>query len=90
MNTVADLLIERGVLVKRPIVFHWARKFGPEVAKRAARRRHSVSPNWHVDGAGGNWHEFWRALDAFVQRIGFGLTTRRDTEAVGAFFAQGN
>jgi putative transposase len=49
LRLVEELLLERGVVVSYETIRCWARKFGPEYARRLKRKLPSRYDIWHLD-----------------------------------------
>ena len=79
------MLLERGIVVSYETIRRWAKKFGPDYARRLRRKQPSRDDIWRLDEvvitiAGGK-HWLWRAVD----QDGYGLDeivqNRRNTKA---------
>jgi putative transposase len=67
LRLVEEMLLERSIVVSYETVRRWAKKFGPNYARRLRRKRPSSRDVWHLDevviAIGGRKHWFWRAID---------------------------
>lgn len=61
------MLLERGIAVSCETIRRWAKKFGPDYARRLRRKRPSRNDIWHLDevviGIAGKKYWLWRAVD---------------------------
>jgi putative transposase len=46
---VEEMLLERGIIVSYETIRCWAKKFGPDYARRLRRKQPSSSDIWHLD-----------------------------------------
>ncbi|EIM31258.1 IS6 family transposase [Microvirga lotononidis] len=85
LRLVEEMLFERGILVSYETVRRWARKFGPDYARRLKRKRPSRCDIWHLDEVAvtiaGQKHWLWRAVDQDGYVLDEIVETRRDTRA---------
>jgi len=67
LRLVEEMLLERGVIVSYETVRCWAKKFGPNYARRLRRKAPNPTDVWHLDEVmvtiGGRKHWLWRAVD---------------------------
>ncbi len=49
LRLVEDMLLERGIVVSYETIRRWARKFGPDYAKRFRRKPARPDDIWHLD-----------------------------------------
>lgn len=80
------MLLERGIVVSYKTIRCWARKFGPDYARRLRRKAPSPDDVWHLDEVvvtvGGRKHWLWRAVDQDGYVLDEIVQTRRNTKAV--------
>ncbi len=61
------MLLERGIVVSYETIRRWAKKFGPDYARRLRRKQPSRNDIWHLDevvvSIAGRKHRLWRAVD---------------------------
>jgi putative transposase len=85
LRLVEEMLLERGILVSYETVRRWARKFGPDYARRLKRKRPSRRDIWHLDEVvitiAGQKHWLWRAVDQDGYVLDEIVQSRRDTKA---------
>src|SRR5262245_539260 len=64
---VAELLLERGVIVTYEAIHKWCRTVGQPYATQLRRRRPQPGDKWHLDEVfltiNGAWHYLWRTVD---------------------------
>lgn len=85
LRLVEEMLLERGLVVSYETIRRWAKKFGPDYARRLHRKKPSQNDVWHLDEvvitSAGRKHWLWRAVD----QDGYGLDeivqNRRTTKA---------
>lgn len=79
------MLLERGIVVSYETVRCWARKFGPDYAKRFRRKPAWPDDIWHLDevviAISGKTHWLWRAVDQDGYVLDEIVQTRRNTKA---------
>jgi putative transposase len=67
LRLVEEMLLERGIVVSYETIRCWAKKFGPDYARRLRRKQPSSSDIWHLDEVvitiDGKKHWLWRAVD---------------------------
>jgi len=67
LRLVEEMLLERGIVVSYETIRCWAKKFGPDYARRLSRKQPSSSDIWHLDEVvitiAGRKHWLWRAVD---------------------------
>lgn len=82
---VAELVLERGVVVSCETVRWWCPKFGQAYANAARRHRPRPGDKWHLDEVfikvQGQWKYLWRAVDQDGDVLGFLVQNRRDKAA---------
>jgi len=49
LRLVEEMLLERGIVVSYETIRCWARKFGPDYARRLRRKAPSPDDVWHLD-----------------------------------------
>jgi putative transposase len=80
-----ELLLERGIVVSYETIRCWARKFGPEYARRLKRKLPSRTDMWHLDevviSIAGKKHWLWRAVDQDGYVLDEIVQSRRNTKA---------
>jgi putative transposase len=85
LRHVEELLLERGIRVSYETIRQWARKFGPEYARRIRRKPPSLQDIWHLDEAvvsiNGKRHWLWRAVDQDGYVLDEIVQNRRNTKA---------
>jgi len=85
LRLVEEMLLERGILISYETIRRWAKKFGPDYARRLRRKRPSRHNVWHLDevvlSIAGKKHWFWRAVDQDGYVLDEIVQTRRDTKA---------
>jgi putative transposase len=85
LRLVEEMLLERGVLVSYETIRRWARKFGPDYARRLRRKTPNRHDIWHLDEVvvtiAGQKHWLWRAVDQDGYVLDVIVQTRRDTKA---------
>src|SRR5215213_7789858 len=85
LRLVEDMLLERGIVVSYETVRRWARKFGPDYARRLKRKRPSRRDIWHLDEVvitiAGQKHWLWRAVDQDGYVLDEVVQARRNTRA---------
>jgi putative transposase len=85
LRLVEEMLLERGILVSYETVRRWARKFGPDYARRLRRKTPNRHDIWHLDEVvvtiAGQKHWLWRAVDQDGYVLDEIVQTRRNTKA---------
>jgi putative transposase len=85
LRLVEEMLLERGILVSYETVRRWARKFGPDYARRLKRKTPSRQDIWHFDEVvvtiAGQKYWLWRAVDQDGYVLDEIVQTRRDAKA---------
>jgi putative transposase len=85
LRHVEELLLERGIRVSYETIRQWARKFGPEYARRIRRKPPSSQDIWYLDEAvvsiNGQRHWLWRAVDQDGYVLDEIVQNRRNTKA---------
>ncbi len=85
LRLVEEMLLERGIVVSYETIRRWAKKFGPDYARRLRRKQPSRDDIWHLDEvvitiAGGKlW--LWRAVDQDGYVLDEIVQNRRNTKA---------
>jgi putative transposase len=64
LRLVEEMLLERGMVVSYETIRPWAKKFGPDYARRLCRKQPSRNDIWHLDevviSIAGRKHWLWR------------------------------
>ncbi len=85
LRLAEELLLERGILVSYETIRCWARKLGPEYARRLKRKPPSRTEMWHLDevviSIAGKKHWVWRAVDQDGYVLDEIVQSRRNTKA---------
>jgi putative transposase len=85
LRHVEELLLERGIRMSYETIRQWARKFGPEYARRIRRKPPSLQDIWHLDEAvvsiNGKRHWLWRTVDQDGYVLDEIVQNRRNTKA---------
>jgi putative transposase len=85
LRDVEEMLAKRGIEVSYETVRCWAKKFGPQFARRLRKLRPLPSPRWHLDEmvckVGGRRMYLWRAVDDEGEVLDLVMQKRRDTGA---------
>ena len=85
LRLVEELLLERGVIVSYETIRHWAKKFGPDYARRLRRKQARCDDIWHLDEVvvtiAGRKHWLWRAVDQDGYVLDEIVQNRRNTKA---------
>jgi putative transposase len=85
LRHVEEMLLERGVVVSYETIRCWAKKFGPDYARRLRRKAPSPGDVWHLDEVvvtiGGRKHWLWRAVDQDGYVLDEIVQARRNTKA---------
>ncbi|WP_406016399.1 IS6 family transposase [Streptomyces sp. NBC_00984] len=87
---VAELMLERGVIVSYETVRRWCLKFGQQYANGLRSRRPRPGDKWHLDEVfikiNGEQKYLWRAVDQDGNVLDILVQSRRDTAAARRFF----
>jgi putative transposase len=82
---VEEMLLERGIVVSYETIRRWAKKFGPDYARRLRRKPPGHHDIWHLDEVvitiAGKKHWLWRAVDQDGYVLDEIVQTRRNTKA---------
>jgi putative transposase len=85
LRLVEEMLLERGIIVSYETVRRWARKFGPEYARRLRRKQPTRHDVWHLDevvvSIAGEKRWLWRAVEQDGYVLDEIVQTRRNTKA---------
>ncbi|MEI3856197.1 MULTISPECIES: IS6 family transposase [unclassified Ensifer] len=85
LRLVEEMLLERGIVVSHETIRCWARKFGPDYARRLRRKAPRASDVWHLDEVvvtiAGEKHWLWRAVDQDGYVLDEIVQKRRNTKA---------
>jgi putative transposase len=85
LRLIEQLLAERGITVSYETIRCWAKKFGPQYARRLKRKPASQSDVWHLDevviSIAGTKHWLWRAVDQDGYVLDEIVQSRRNTKA---------
>jgi putative transposase len=85
LRLVEEMLLERGIVVSYETIRCWAKKFGPDYARRLRRKQPSSSDIWHLDEVvitiDGKKHWLWRAVDQDGYVLDEIVQNRRNTKA---------
>ena len=85
LRLVEEMRLERGIVVSYETIRRWARKFGPDDAKRFRRKPARPDDIWHLDEVvitiAGRKHWLWRAVDQDGYVLDEIVQTRRNTKA---------
>jgi putative transposase len=85
LRLVEEMLLERGIIVSYETIRCWAKKFGPDYARRLRRKQPSSSDIWHLDevviAIAGRKHWLWRAVDQDGYVLDEIVQSRRNTKA---------
>ena len=85
LRLVEEMLLERGIVVSYETIRCWAKKFGPDYARRLRRKQPSSSDIWHLDEVvitiAGRKHWLWRAVDQDGYVLDEIVQNRRNTKA---------
>lgn len=87
---VAELMLERGVVVSYETIRRWCDKFGQAYANELRRRRPQSGDKWHLDEVfiriNGRQHYLWRAVDQHGNILDVLVQSRRNALAAKKFF----
>ncbi len=85
LRMVEEMLLERGIVVSYETIRRWAKKFGPDYARRLRRKPPGHHDIWHLDEVvitiAGKKHWLWRAVDQDGYVLDEIVQTRRNTKA---------
>lgn len=85
LRLIEEMLLERGIVVSYETIRCWAKKFGPDYARRSRRKAPSPTDVWHLDEVvvtiGGRKHWLWRAVDQDGYVLDEIVQARRNTKA---------
>lgn len=85
LRLVEEMLLERGIVVSYETIRRWAKKFGPDYARRLHRKKPSRNDVWHLDEVvitiAGRKHWLWRAVDQDGYLLDEIVQNRRNTKA---------
>jgi putative transposase len=85
LRLVEEMLLERGIVVSYETIRCWAKKFGPDYARRLQRKAPNPTDVWHMDEVvvtiGGRKHWLWRAVDQDGYVLDEIVQARRNTKA---------
>jgi putative transposase len=85
LRLVEEMLLERGIVVSYETIRRWAKKFGPDYARRLHRKKPSRNDVWHLDEVfitiAGRKHWLWRAVDQDGYVLDEIVQNRRNTKA---------
>ena len=85
LRLVEEMLLERGIVVSYETIRRWAKKFGPDYARRLRRKQPSRNDIWHLDevvvSIAGRKHWLWRAVDQDGYVLDEIVQNRRNTKA---------
>ena len=85
LRLVEEMLLERGIVVSYETIRRWARKFGPDYARRLRRKPPRPTDIWHLDevviSIAGRKHWLWRAIDQDGYVLDGIVQSRRNTKA---------
>lgn len=85
LRLVEEMLLERGVIVSYETIRCWAKKFGPDYARRLRRKAPNATDVWHLDEVvvtiGGHKQWLWRAVDQDGYVLDEIVQSRRNTKA---------
>jgi putative transposase len=87
---VAEMMLERGVVVSYETIRRWCAKFGQTYANQLRRRRARPGDKWHLDEVflriNGTQHYLWRAVDQDGNVLDALIQSRRNAVAARKFF----
>ena len=85
LRLVEEMLLERGIVVSYETIRRWAKKFGPDYARRLRRKQPSrkISGIWMKSSItiAGRKHWLWRAVDQDGYVLDEIVQNRRNTKA---------
>ena len=87
---MAEMALERGVLIHSSCIWRWVQIYGPELDKRCRANLKRTNKSYRVDETyiriKGQDRYLYRAVDSTGQTIDFLLTAKRDAAAAKRFF----
>jgi transposase-like protein len=87
---MAEMALERGLLIHSSCVWRWVQVYGPELDKRCRAHLKRTNKSYRVDETyiriKGQDRYLYRAVDSSGQTIDFLLTAKRDAAAAKRFF----
>ena len=87
---MAEMAVERGLIIHPSCVWRWVQIYGPELDKRCDGYLKRANKSWRLDETyikvKGQERYLYRAVDSTGQTIDFLLTAKRDTAAAKRFF----
>ena len=87
---MAEMALERGLLIQSSCIWRWAQIYGPELDQRCRAHLKRTNKSYRVDETyvriKGQDRYLYRAADSTGQAIDFLLTAKRDAAAVKRFF----
>ena len=87
---MAEMAVERGLIIHPSCVWRWVQIYGPELDKRCRGYLKRANKSWRLDETyikvKGQERYLYRAVDSTGQTIDFLLTAKRDTAAAKRFF----
>jgi transposase-like protein len=87
---VAEMALERGLLIHSSCIWRWVQIYGPELDKRCRAHLKRTNKSYLVDETymriKGQDRYLYRAVDSTGQTIDFLLTAKRDAAAAKRFF----
>src|SRR6478736_1022971 len=92
LRLVEEMLLERGIVVSYETIRRWAKKFGPDYARRLRRKQPSRNDVWYLDEVvitiAGRKHWLWRAVDQDGYVLDEIVQNRRNTMAAKRLLAR--
>jgi IS6 family transposase len=87
---MAEMALERGLLIHSSCIWRWVQIYGPELDKRCRAHLKRTNKSYRVDETyiriKGQDRYLYRAVDSSGQTIDFLLTAKRDAAAAKRFF----
>src|SRR5262249_13278034 len=87
---MAEMALERGLLIHSSCIWRWVQIYGPELDKRCRAHLKRTNKSYRVDETyiriKGQDRYLYRAVDSTGQTIDFLLTAKRDAAAAKRFF----
>ena len=87
---MAEMALERGLLIHPSCIWRWVQIYGPELDKRCRAHLKPTNKSYRVDETyiriKGQDRYLYRAVDSAGQTIDFLLTAKRDAAAAKRFF----